>query len=55
MILAYTSKLDFKIKRTNAGTQKIDSSLLTTFKMVITGLQVINKLDKAWFSKKYSY
>ena len=35
MSLVYTKRLGFKIWKTNVGAQKIDSSVLETFEMVI--------------------
>ena len=40
------------IKRLGYWTQKIDKSLLKTFKMVIAGFQVLDKLGKVQFFQK---
>ena len=49
MTPAYIAKLDFKICPTNVEAQKIDSSLVKTFGMVITGFQVEDKLGRVRF------
>ena len=52
MTLAYAIKLGHQVWRTDVGAQKIDSSLLRTFGMVIAGFQVKDKLGRAWFFKE---
>ena len=47
MASAYALKLDLKVHFTNVRTQKIDSSTLKTFGMVLTSLQVKDKLGRA--------
>ena len=42
-------KLGFKVQKTNVGAQKIDSSALETFKMVIADFQVEDKANKPRF------
>ena len=46
---AYAKQLDFSVRKTNVGAQKIDSSLLRTFGMVIASFQVEDKLGRARF------
>ena len=43
MSCAYIEKLSFKTQKTNVRAQKIDSSILQTFEMVITNFQVEDK------------
>ena len=50
--LAYTKQLGLRTKKTDVGAQKIDGSLVRTFKIVIAGFQVINKLGRARFFQK---
>lgn len=45
----YPKPLDLQICPTNVGAQKIDSLSLETFKIVIIGFQVLNKLGRARF------
>ena len=49
MTLGYASKLGLKIRSTNVGAQKIDSSTLKTFRMVLVSFQVENTLERARF------
>ena len=44
MTSAYAAYLDFKMKVTDVGVQKIDGSLLATYGMVISAFQVVDKL-----------
>lgn len=46
MNLDFARKLGLHIKKTNVGAQKIDSSTLKTFKIVIADFQVENKIGK---------
>ena len=46
---AYAKRLGLKTWKTNIGAQKIDSSTLETFGMVITDLQVENKIGRPRF------
>ena len=46
---AYAKQLGLQGQKTNVRAQKIDNSLLKTFKIVITGFQIEDKLDKARF------
>ena len=46
---AYATKLGFKVWKTDVKAQKIDSSLLATYKMVIAAFQVLNKLGRVCF------
>ena len=48
MTPVYTSKLGFKVHPTNIGAQKIDSTTLKIFKMVLASFQIENKLRKGW-------
>ena len=47
--LAYAKQLGLQVRRTGVETQKIDASLLQTFRMVIAGFQVEDKLGKVEF------
>ena len=49
MTLGYVLKLGLKVRPTNVGAQKIDSSTLETFEMVLASFQVENTLGKARF------
>ena len=49
MTPVYASKLGFEVWTTNIGAQEIDGSLLKTFKIVITGFQIRDKLGRAQF------
>ena len=49
MTPAYAKQLDLQVRKTDVGAQKIDSSLLRTFGMVIAGFQVEDKLGRARF------
>ena len=49
---AYAINLGFKVWRTNVGAQKIDNSLLATYRMVIAAFQVLDKLERAHFFQK---
>ena len=48
----YAWKLGLKIRRTNIGAQKIDSSALETFGMVIADFQVEDKASRPRFFQK---
>lgn len=52
MTLAYAAKLGLTIWKTNINGQKIDSLSLKTYRMVITGFLVQDRLEKVWFFKK---
>ena len=45
----YIKKLGLKTWKTNIGAQKIDGSILKTFKIVITDFQVENKVGRLRF------
>ena len=47
--LAYFKQLGFQVQKTDIRAQKIDSSLLQTFAIVIAGIQVKDKLSKTPF------
>ena len=49
MTPAYTKQLDLQIQKTDVKAQKIDGSLLRTFRMIIAGFQVEDKLGRARF------
>lgn len=49
---AYTAKLGFVTQEIDVGTQKIDGPILNTYRMVIAGFLVQNKLEKVWFFEK---
>ena len=50
--LTFVEKLGFTIQSTNIGTQKIDSTIFETYKMVIVILLVINQVNKVKFFKR---
>ena len=52
MTPAYVAKLDLKVRETDIRAQKIDSSTLNTFGIVLANFQVENKLDRIWFFQK---
>lgn len=47
MAPVYTTKLSFIIRKTDINAQKIDGLLLVTYKMIIAGFILQNKLKKA--------
>ena len=49
MAPAYAKQLGPQVRKTDVGAQKIDNSSLWTFRMVIAGLQVEDKLGRARF------
>lgn len=49
MTPTYSARQDLKVWPTNSGPQKIDSSMLKTFKMVLASFQVKNELGKTRF------
>ena len=49
MTPAYASKLGLRVRHTDVGAQKIDSSTLQTFGMVLANFQVEDKLGRTWF------
>ena len=49
---AFARKLDFYIQKTNIKAQKIDSSTLKTFRMVIANFQMEDKGGKSRFFQK---
>ena len=49
MSLAYIEKLGFKTWMTNVRAQKIDGSILETFRIVITDFQVEDKTGRPKF------
>ena len=49
MAPAYAAKLGLKVCPINVGAQKINSSSLKTFGMVIAGFHIEDKLDRARF------
>ena len=52
MTLIYAKQLCLQVQKTDVGDQKIDGSLLRTFKMVIAGFQVEDKLGRAQLFQK---
>ena len=48
----YVKRLGFKTQKTNVRAQKIDGSILETFKMVIADFQVENKISRPRFFKE---
>ena len=53
MNLNFARKLGLKVWKTNVGVQKIDSSALETFGMVIANLQVKDKVGRPRFFQKF--
>ena len=49
MSLGYTKKLGLKVWKANIGAQKIDSSILKIFRMVIAHFYVKNNADRSRF------
>lgn len=49
MTLIYTARLRLKARSTNVNAQKIDSSTLKTFGIVLTSFQIEDKLRNIWF------
>ena len=49
MTTVYVAKLGFKIYSTTVKVQIIDNLFLKTYKMVIISVQVLDKLNKAYF------
>ena len=49
MASAYIKKLGFRTRKTDVKAQKIDGSSLRTFRMVIAGFQIEDKLGRARF------
>ena len=52
MTSGYTLKLGLQIYRINFGAQKIDSSTLKTFGIVLVDFQIEDKLERARFFQK---
>lgn len=48
----YTTKLGLYIGKIEVGIQKINRSYLNTFRIVIVGYSVKNKLEMIWFFQK---
>ena len=46
MSFSYAKKLDLKVWQTNIGAQKINSSALEIFKMVIADFQMKDKISR---------
>lgn len=46
MTLVYVTILDLTIQKTNIGPQEINGFILITYKMVIVGVLIRNKLKK---------
>ena len=49
MTSAYATKLGFKVQKTNVRAQKIDGSLLATYRMVIAAFPILYKFGRACF------
>lgn len=47
--LGYAQKLSLSIEKINIKAQKINSSGLKTFKMIITNFLIKNKSSKPWY------
>ena len=45
----YAKQLGLQINKNNVAAQKIDSSMLKTFKMAIANFKVVDKLGKVQF------
>ena len=45
----FTQKIGFHIQKVNIGAQKIDNSILETFKIMIADFQIEDKADKSRF------
>ncbi len=52
MTSIYIAKLGLITRKTNIGAQKIDGSILETYKMVIAGFLIQDRLEKIWFFKE---
>ena len=52
MNLVFTQKLGFYIQKTNVKAQKIDSSALEIFEMIIADLEMENKASRSKFFQK---
>ena len=52
MTLAHAAHLGLKVRVTDVGAQKIDKSLLATYRLVIAVFQVVNKLSCSWLFQK---
>ncbi len=55
MSQAFVQQLGLKIRKTNVGAQKIDSTILKTYMMVVSTFSVLDKDEKERFSKRVSY
>ena len=49
MTPAYAAHLSLKVRMTDVGAQKIDTSSLATYGMVIAAFQVVDKLGRSQF------
>lgn len=49
MILTYAAKLNLQVCSTNIKAQKIDSSILKMFEIILTSFKIENKLNRLWF------
>ena len=49
MTPAYAAKLGLGVQKTDIGAQKINGSILDTFKMILADFQVEDKLGKTRF------
>lgn len=52
MTSTHIAKFDLVIQKTDVGAQKIDSSTLEIYKIVIASFLVQNRLGKIWFFEK---
>lgn len=50
--LVFVSKPGLKVRYTNVGGQKIDGSILKTFKIALTSFYIVNKLGRARFFQR---
>ena len=50
--MAFTRRLGLVVQSTNVGTEKINSAILETYKIVIAALSVIDQVNKVRFFEK---
>lgn len=55
IILAYTSKLGFRVYQTNVKAQKIDDFTFEIFEIILASFQIEISLKEFGFFKKSSY
>ena len=52
IIVAYMAQLVLKVRKTDVNAQKIDTSLLITYGIIISAFYVLDKLGHSWFFHK---